>query len=117
NIVRIIFLLILAFAIFWLVYGKQWYENSMNKVKPVAEHAPIALSSWIVDWDWDSSTQNMQSIAQKWDSIQLFLGYFNTNNELIWNEKQASLISDARQKLAKVNSVAEQGIAKENSDF
>lgn len=99
NTIRIIFLLIIAFAIFWLIYGKQWYENSNNKVKPVAEHAPFALSTWVVDWDWESSSDDMQAVAQNWDSVQLFLGYFDTNNELLWGEEKENFIADARQKL------------------
>jgi len=100
--IRIIFITIIALAVFWLVYGKQWYHDYTSKEKPVAEHPPVALSTWVVDWDWESSSDNMQSVAQNWDSLQLFLAYFDENMKLRWDEKQEHFVSDARQKLADV---------------
>lgn len=100
NTVRTLFFALIVLIVFWFLYGQSMYDNYENNHKPVGEPAPISLSTWIVDWDWDSSTEDMGQLLDKLSSVQLFLGYFNEQDQVVWNDDLKTKVSDARVKLS-----------------
>lgn len=100
NTIRIVIFACIVGAALWLIYGQNWYDRYINKDKPVADHAPITLSTWVVDWDWDASTVDIQALFEEWESVQLFLGYFDEHDQVIWNDELKSKIIDARNHLS-----------------
>ncbi|MCR8656980.1 glycosyl hydrolase family 18 protein [Paenibacillus endoradicis] len=100
NIVRILIVTFILLLAFWLIYGQDWYDNYKNSHKPVGDHAPISLSTWVVDWDFDASTEDMKQLYNKWSSIQLFLGYFDEQDQIIWNDDLQALITKTRAQLS-----------------
>lgn len=96
NTIRIIIVSCIVVFFVWFFYGEKWYENYKNTHKPVGEHAPITLSTWMVDWDWEASKEDTIQLNEQWDSIQLFLGYFDENDQVIWNDDLISKATEIR---------------------
>lgn len=100
NTIRILIVTFILLLVFWLLYGQNWYNNYKNNHKPVGDHAPITLSTWVVDWDWDSSIEDMKQIKDQLGSVQLFLGYFDEQDLIIWNDELQAYQSKTREQLS-----------------
>lgn len=103
HVANAIALLLVLTVIWWLMYGKDWYEKRMIEEKPIGKHAELQWSAWIVDWEWEAGKQQAAQFMEKLDSLQLFLGYFNEQGEIIWGEEQSRYVSDMQQQIAQLN--------------
>jgi len=57
-----------------------------------AQEASQELSAWLVDWHWEQGLEDVNAL-QNLDSLQVFAGYFNHEDQLFFNESMKALFT------------------------
>lgn len=102
-IANIVALLLVLTAAWWLMFGKDWYEKRISNEKPVGEHPELNWSAWIADWDWQTGEEHALQQIEGMDSLQLFVGYFDEQGQVIWGDQQQQAVASIKQKIAQLN--------------
>ncbi|WP_239614052.1 glycosyl hydrolase family 18 protein [Cohnella mopanensis] len=57
-----------------------------GKKPPVTEHV-TERSAWLADWQWETGMKDLEKIAGKLTSLQMFAAYFDGNDRLMFTEE------------------------------
>jgi len=64
------------------VEGRSHEEKKLIRVEPSLE-----LSTWVVDWQWKSSIEDLREISKGLTSFQVFAAYFDESDSLYYTEQ------------------------------
>lgn len=56
------------------------------KKPPITEHV-TERSAWLADWQWETGMADLEAIADKLTSLQMFAAYFDGNDRLWFTEE------------------------------
>ncbi|MBP1991823.1 glycosyl hydrolase family 18 protein [Paenibacillus eucommiae] len=87
-----------------IVYGIKFYagDQGNGRGKDKEPMAPVELSAWLVDWQWQTGLEDLQAIYPSLNSLQVFAAYFDHTDSLYFTEafNQAQpLISETRSQM------------------
>lgn len=87
-------ILIMLFAALLSACIKEKDLTSTGKTKenPIKAVPPLQLSTWVVDWQWEASINDLKQLSNGLNSFQVFAAYFDEQDKLYFtNEMQTAM--------------------------
>lgn len=94
RVITLIFLFVIFSSFILFQMSKQQRSIKEDTSKNVEPSPTIELSSWVVDWQWETGVSQLNEISDSLESIQLFAGYFNEEEEIVFTDEFNSILDN-----------------------